>query len=60
MFMHNKRLQYTVRVAEPNPALASLLLEATMEEAELYLSLRCRAARAERRPDRIQPNGGGD
>ena len=27
MFMHNKRLQYTVRVSEPNPALASLLLE---------------------------------
>ena len=27
MFLHNKRLQYTVRVAEPNPALASLLLE---------------------------------
>lgn len=27
MFMHNKRLQYTVRVGEPNPALASLLLE---------------------------------
>lgn len=27
MFMHNKRLQYTVRVAEPNPALASLMLE---------------------------------
>ncbi len=27
MFMHNKRLQYTVRVAEPDPALASLLLE---------------------------------
>ncbi len=27
MFMHNKRLQYTVRVAEPNPALASMLLE---------------------------------
>ena len=27
MFMHNKRLQFTVRVAEPNPALASLLLE---------------------------------
>src|SRR3954466_15905410 len=27
MFMHNKRLQYTVRVAEPNPVLASLLLE---------------------------------
>lgn len=25
--MHNKRLQYTVRVAEPNAALASLLLE---------------------------------
>jgi Mn-containing catalase len=25
--MHNKRLQYTVRVSEPNPALASLLLE---------------------------------
>lgn len=25
--MHNKRLQYTVRVAEPNPVLASLLLE---------------------------------
>jgi Mn-containing catalase len=27
MFMHNKRLQYTVRVSEANPALASLLLE---------------------------------
>ncbi len=27
MFMHNKRLQYTVRVAEPNPVLASLMLE---------------------------------
>lgn len=27
MFIHNKRLQYTVRVAEPNPALGSLLLE---------------------------------
>jgi Mn-containing catalase len=27
MFMHNKRLQYTVRVAEPNPKLASLMLE---------------------------------
>ncbi len=27
MFMHNKRLQYTVRVAEPDPVLASLLLE---------------------------------
>src|SRR6195952_6121531 len=27
MFMHNKRLQYTVRVGESNPALASLLLE---------------------------------
>ncbi|EQB31906.1 Mn-containing catalase [Sphingobium ummariense RL-3] len=27
MFMHNKRLQYTVRVSEPNPALGSLLLE---------------------------------
>lgn len=27
MFVHNKRLQYTVRVAEPNPALGSLLLE---------------------------------
>jgi Mn-containing catalase len=27
MFMHNKRLMYTVRVAEPNPALATLLLE---------------------------------
>lgn len=27
MFMHNKRLQYTVRVSEPNPALASMLLE---------------------------------
>ena len=25
--MHNKRLQYTVRVAEPNPVLASFLLE---------------------------------
>ena len=27
MFMHNKRLMYTVRVAEPNPVLASQLLE---------------------------------
>ncbi len=27
MFIHNKRLQYTVRVGETNPALASLLLE---------------------------------
>jgi len=27
MYMHNKLLQYTVRVSEPNPALASLLLE---------------------------------
>ena len=27
MFIHNKRLQYTVRVAEPNPVLASLMLE---------------------------------
>lgn len=27
MFMHNKRLQYTVRVSEPNPHLATLMLE---------------------------------
>src|SRR3954465_6233440 len=27
MFMHNKRLMYTVRVSEPNPILSSLLLE---------------------------------
>jgi Mn-containing catalase len=27
MFMHNKRLMYTVRVSEPNPALATLMLE---------------------------------
>jgi Mn-containing catalase len=27
MFMHNKRLQYTVRVSEGNPALANLMLE---------------------------------
>lgn len=27
MFLHNKRLQYTVRVAQPNPGLANLLLE---------------------------------
>ncbi len=27
MFLHNKRLQYTVRVTEPNPGLANLLLE---------------------------------
>src|SRR5579875_2046883 len=27
MFMHNKRLQYTVRVSEPNPVLASYMLE---------------------------------
>ncbi|WP_426025111.1 manganese catalase family protein [Brevundimonas sp. TSRC1-1] len=27
MFIHNKRLMYTVRVAEPNPGLATLMLE---------------------------------
>src|SRR3954470_653704 len=27
MFMHQKRLQYTVRVAETNPGLANLMLE---------------------------------
>ena len=27
MFMHNKRLMYTVRVAEPNPRLANYMLE---------------------------------
>lgn len=27
MFLHNKRLQYTVRVAQPNPGLVNLLLE---------------------------------
>jgi Mn-containing catalase len=27
MFMHNKKLQYTVRVSEPNPVLASFMLE---------------------------------
>lgn len=27
MFIHNKRLQYTVRVSEPDPGLGSLLLE---------------------------------
>ncbi|MBA1272509.1 manganese catalase family protein [Stutzerimonas azotifigens] len=27
MFVHNKRLQYTVRVAQPNPGLANLMLE---------------------------------
>lgn len=27
MFAHNKRLQYTVRVAAPNPGLANLMLE---------------------------------
>jgi len=27
MFMHNKKLQYTVRVAEPNPVLGSFMLE---------------------------------
>src|ERR1700710_1901917 len=27
MFMHNKRLQYTVRVAEPNPRLATMMME---------------------------------
>ena len=27
MFIHNKRLQYTVRVSEPNPKLACMLLE---------------------------------
>jgi Mn-containing catalase len=27
MFIHNKKLQYTVRVAQPNPVLASFMLE---------------------------------
>jgi Mn-containing catalase len=27
VFMHNKRLQYTVRVSEPNPRLASMIIE---------------------------------
>src|SRR3954467_1065426 len=27
MFVHNKKLQYTVRVEEPNPVLASFMLE---------------------------------
>jgi len=27
MFVHNKRLQYTVRVSEPNPVLARMMLE---------------------------------
>ena len=27
MFMHNKRLQYTVRVSEPNPRLATMMME---------------------------------
>ena len=27
MFLHNKKLMYTVRVSEPNPALANLMLE---------------------------------
>jgi Mn-containing catalase len=27
MFMHNKRLMHTVRVSEPNPKLASLIME---------------------------------
>ena len=27
MFVHNKRLQYTVRVSQPDPGLANLLLE---------------------------------
>lgn len=27
MFIHNKKLQYTVRVSEPNPVLASFMLE---------------------------------
>lgn len=27
MFMHNKRLMYTVRVSEPNPTLAGMMLE---------------------------------
>ena len=27
MFTHNKRLQYTVRVNDPNPALANRLVE---------------------------------
>jgi hypothetical protein len=29
MFLHNKRLQYTVRVAQPNPGLANLSVRIT-------------------------------
>lgn len=35
MFMHNKRLQYTVRVAECTPGLANLMLEQFGPQGEL-------------------------
>lgn len=41
MFLHNKRLQYTDRVAEPNPVLASLLLEQSgVTDGELAAEMR--------------------
>ncbi len=33
MFMHNKRLMYTVRVSEPNPRLAAKLVARTMSSS---------------------------
>lgn len=42
MYMHNKLLQYTVCVAEPNPVLASLLLEQFGgPDGELSAAMRC-------------------
>src|SRR5579875_1546459 len=42
MFMHNKRLMYTVRVSEPNPKLATLMLEQFGgPQGELAAAMRC-------------------
>ena len=38
--MHNKRLQYTVRVSEPNPRLATMMLEQFGGDGELAAAMR--------------------
>jgi Mn-containing catalase len=54
MFTHNRQMQYTVRVCEPNPALAGLLLEQFGgPEGELMAAMRYFAqALAEEDPER--------
>lgn len=38
MFMHNKRLQYTVRVSKPNPRLACIMEQFGEADGELAAS----------------------